>query len=65
MHEEAKEFLLVIATYNEIQSLPSLIDQIRSHIDADVLVIDDNSPDGTGEWCDKYAIEDPLFPRDS
>ncbi len=26
---------------------------------ADVLVVDDNSPDGTGRWCDGKAAEEP------
>lgn len=59
--DKASELLLVIATYNEIDSLPSLIEQIRSQIDADVLVIDDNSPDGTGNWCDDHAAKDSAF----
>ena len=27
----------------------------------DVLVIDDNSPDGTGQWCDEQAQRDPRM----
>ena len=45
--------LVVIATYNEIENLPTLVDQVQHHLpEADLLVIDDNSPDGTGRWCD-------------
>jgi dolichol-phosphate mannosyltransferase len=45
--------LVVIATYNEIESLPALIDEIKLEIpNASILVIDDNSPDGTGKWCE-------------
>ena len=51
--------LVVIATYNEIENLPTLVDQVQHHLpDADLLVIDDNSPDGTGRWCDKRAQSD-------
>jgi len=48
--------LVSIATYNEIENLPRLVTEIL-HVapDADVLVIDDNSPDGTGRWCDEQA----------
>jgi len=51
--------LVVVATYNEIENLPRLVDEIRHHApDVNVLVIDDNSPDGTGQWCDRQAAED-------
>jgi dolichol-phosphate mannosyltransferase len=50
--------LVTIATYNEIENLPSLVEEIFRHApQADVLVIDDNSPDGTGRWCDGKAGE--------
>ena len=51
--------LITIATYNEIENLPSLtqaIFEIAPHVD--ILVIDDNSPDGTGRWCDEQASHD-------
>lgn len=52
--------LVSVATYNEIENLPSLVDEIFRYVpDADLLVIDDNSPDGTGQWCDRRAAEDP------
>lgn len=52
--------LISLATYNEIENLPLLIDEIFAHVpQADVLVIDDNSPDGTGVWCDQKAADDP------
>ena len=58
----AKELLVVIATLNEIDSLPQLVSGIRDRfMDASILVIDDNSNDGTGGWCDSYAQQDPLF----
>lgn len=49
----------MLATYNEIENLPSLVDEILQQLpDAHVLVIDDNSPDGTGQWCDQRAAGD-------
>jgi len=54
--------LVTIATYNEIENLPPLVEaiwQIASQ--ADVLVIDDNSPDGTGRWCDQTAATEPRL----
>jgi dolichol-phosphate mannosyltransferase len=54
------ETLITIATYNEIDNIPLLIDEIERHApQADILVIDDNSPDGTGQWCDERATTDP------
>lgn len=54
--------LVTIATYNEIENLPRLVEQIHQYTpDADILVIDDNSPDGTGRWCDEQAARDPRL----
>ncbi len=54
--------LVVVATYNEIDNLPRLIDEIfRYAPDVDVLVIDDNSPDGTGRWCEQRRIDEPRL----
>lgn len=51
--------LVVIATYNEIENLPTLVDQLHQYLPkANLLVIDDNSPDGTGRWCDEQANVD-------
>ncbi len=51
--------LVVVATYNEIENLPRLVDEVFQHApDADLLVIDDNSPDGTGDWCDEHARQE-------
>jgi dolichol-phosphate mannosyltransferase len=52
----------IIPTYNEIQSLPLTVSRLRKAVpEADVLVVDDNSPDGTGELADKMAAEDPAI----
>ncbi|MGD0518571.1 MAG: polyprenol monophosphomannose synthase [Thermoguttaceae bacterium] len=56
----AEKTLVTVATYNEMENLPLLVDEIFRYLpDADLLVIDDNSPDGTGKWCDKKSAEDP------
>ncbi|MBX3433565.1 MAG: polyprenol monophosphomannose synthase [Pirellulales bacterium] len=48
--------LVAIATYNERENLPSLMAAVRDALpDAKVVVVDDNSPDGTGAWCDQQA----------
>jgi dolichol-phosphate mannosyltransferase len=54
--------LVALATYNEIENLPTLVPAIREQLPrADVLVVDDNSPDGTGRWCDEFAASHPWF----
>ena len=54
--------LIAVATYNEIENLPKLVDGILAAIPAaDILVVDDNSPDGTGRWCDERAETDPRL----
>ncbi|MDO4243312.1 MAG: polyprenol monophosphomannose synthase [Actinomyces sp.] len=51
--------LVVIPTYNEIESLPGALDRLRAAApEAHVLVVDDNSPDGTGALADTRAAED-------
>lgn len=52
----AEKTLVTVATYNEIENLPPLVKEIfRVVPEVDLLVIDDNSPDGTGRWCDEQA----------
>jgi dolichol-phosphate mannosyltransferase len=54
--------LVTVATYNEIENLPRLVEEIwQVQPQADILVIDDNSPDGTGKWCDERAASDPRL----
>lgn len=53
------ETLVLVPTYNERESLPGILDRIRAALpDADVLVIDDASPDGTGRLADERAARD-------
>ena len=54
--------LITVATYNEMENLPRLVEEIfRYAPQADVLVIDDNSPDGTGAWCEQRRAEEPRI----
>jgi len=54
--------LVALATYNEIENLPTLADAILDTLpEADLLVVDDNSPDGTGQWCAERAALEPRF----
>lgn len=52
--------LVALATYNELENLPTLVEAVeRALPGADILVVDDASPDGTGAWCDRRAEADP------
>jgi dolichol-phosphate mannosyltransferase len=52
--------VIVMPTYNERQNLEIMASRIREAVpDADLLVVDDNSPDGTGDLADKLAEKDP------
>ncbi len=52
--------LILVATYNEIENLPGLIAKIHQlHPQIDVLVVDDNSPDGTGQWVSDFRRQEP------
>lgn len=54
--------MVVIPTYNEIESLPGVVARLRAAVPAaHVLIVDDGSPDGTGEWADQQAAEDPQM----
>jgi len=46
--------IVIVPTYNERENLSRLVDAIRSQeLDLDILVVDDNSPDGTGKIADE------------
>ncbi len=50
---------VIIPTYNEVENIRALVGTIRS-VDADlhVIIVDDNSPDGTGQLADELALAD-------
>lgn len=51
--------LVIIPTYNELENLPLIVGRVRSATpNVDVLIVDDNSPDGTGDLADKLATAD-------
>jgi dolichol-phosphate mannosyltransferase len=55
----ADRVAVIIPTYNERENIEAIIDRVRTSVPAaDVLVVDDNSPDGTGELADKLAVAD-------
>nr|WP_231127511.1 polyprenol monophosphomannose synthase [Motilibacter aurantiacus] len=51
--------MVVVPTYNEAVNVARTVGRVRAAVpDADVLVVDDNSPDGTGKIADGMAAED-------
>lgn len=49
----------IIPTFNEIESLPLTLARLRKAVpESDVLIVDDNSPDGTGDFADSAAALD-------
>jgi len=58
--------LVLLCTYNELANLPSLVETIRRTLPAcDLLVIDDNSPDGTSDWVSEQSKLDPRLMLES
>lgn len=52
--------LVIIPTFNEYENLPLIISGIQEQLPAvDILVADDNSPDGTGKLADQLALANP------
>jgi dolichol-phosphate mannosyltransferase len=60
--DAADRVLVIIPTFNERENLPVILDRLRAAVPiADVLVVDDGSPDGTGEVADQRAAADPQI----
>lgn len=58
--EPLDRVLVVTPTYNEADNLESIVGRLRDAVPAaHSLVVDDNSPDGTGEIADRLAASDP------
>jgi dolichol-phosphate mannosyltransferase len=53
------KIVVLIPTYNERENLPLIVSRLRAAVPAaDVLVLDDSSPDGTGDVADRLAADD-------
>ena len=49
--------VVVVPTYDESLTLPGTLERLRRAVsDADVLVVDDGSPDGTGDLAERIAV---------
>ena len=56
----SQKTLVIVPTYNERENLPLLAQRILAQpAGADILVVDDNSPDGTGKLADELAAHNP------
>jgi len=54
--------LVAICTFNELENLPELTERIIAVLPhADLLIVDDDSPDGTGRWAVAQAVDDDRF----
>jgi len=59
---DSSKLLIGIATYNEYDNLKPLIESIKNYIPAaHILVIDDNSPDGTGKLAEDLSLKNPTI----
>lgn len=59
---ETQRPLVVIPTYNERENIERLLDEVFSALpEGHVLIVDDGSPDGTGEIADARAAADPRI----
>ena len=54
MNNSSKSHLVIIPTYNEIDNVEEFVNEIIK-IDVDILIVDDNSPDGTGDLVQKLS----------
>jgi dolichol-phosphate mannosyltransferase len=60
--EATQRILVIIPTFNEIQNIEPILERVLA-VDSriEVLVVDDNSPDGTGEKAKKMALVNPRI----
>jgi dolichol-phosphate mannosyltransferase len=64
-HASGRSLSIVVPTYNERAGLPDLLDAVldvfrRHELDGEIIVVDDNSPDGTGDVAEAYASRAPV-----
>ncbi len=59
---EPPRILVILPTYNECENIAEIVPAIlRQNNNIDVLIVDDASPDGTGEVADRMAAENPRI----
>jgi len=55
----SQKTLVIVPTYNEKENLPSIVERVLRHSGVELLIVDGNSPDGTGKIADGMAAENP------
>lgn len=53
----SQKTLVIVPTYNEKENLPSIVERVLRHSGVELLVVDGNSPDGTGKIADDIAAQ--------
>ena len=57
-----ERILIVLPTYNEKENLENMVRELKKNpYEIHLLIVDDNSPDGTGKIADSLAADDPLI----
>ena len=56
------KILVIVPTYNERDNLPAVVQRVMAlPLQVDLLIVDDNSPDGTGKMADELAAQQPRL----
>jgi dolichol-phosphate mannosyltransferase len=67
IHREEPFLSIIIPTFNEAENIVGLLKEITGRIPTDtkveILIVDDNSPDGTGSLVEEYIQNDPNYNR--
>ena len=62
MHLKGEKSLIIIPTYNEKENLPKIVPAVLKVLpEANILIVDDNSPDGTGKIAEELRTIDPRI----
>jgi dolichol-phosphate mannosyltransferase len=56
--DPSSDILVIVPTYNERENLPALVERLLAlPLNVDLLIVDDNSPDGTGKLADELSAK--------
>ena len=65
--DDQKFISIIIPTFNESMNIKDLLTQIQAHspeeTNVEIIIVDDNSPDGTGHIVEKYIEEEKKNER--